>query len=294
MAAASLLIAVAAAGCNAASSVLQRKANRDQPAGQRFGAKLLRDLLRHPQWLLGGVAMIASFLLQATALNIGELSSVEPMLVLELPLTFILASIVFSHRLHVRDWIGSALMAAGLAVFIVVLNPSGGDANAISGAVAAAASASTAAGIVVLVAVGRLMRRPLNSALYGIAAGSGFGLTASLIKVAVTRLTKQGPAAAFGAWETYGFVVAGVASVILIQAALHAGTLIAAQPGITLFDPLVSLLWGTVVLGETTRTGPIVLVAALGGLAVVGGVMLLVRSSTAHVAALADLETVSG
>ena len=60
--------------------------------------------------------------------------------------------------------------------------------------------------------------------------------------------------------------------------------LVAAQPGITLLDPLVSLLWGTVVLGESTRTGPILLLAALGALAIVTGVLVLVRSSTARYA----------
>ena len=292
MAAESLLLAVAAAGCNAASSVLQRKANRDQPADRAFSVGLLIDLLRHPQWLLGGLAMIVSFLLQAAALNSGTLSAVEPVLVLELPLTFILAAIVFAHPLPLRDWIGSALMAGGLALFIAVLAPSGGDADSISPLIAVLATLGTAAGIVALVVAGRVARGAARSALFGIAAGSGFGLTASLIKVSVTRLTRQGPAAAFSAWETYGFVVAGVASVILIQAALHAGTLVAAQPGITLLDPLVALLWGTVVLDETTRTGPILLLAALGALGIVGGVLLLVRSSTARLAAVVEVESV--
>lgn len=283
MATASLLLAVGAAGCNAASSVLQRKANRDQ-AKEQFGPALLWHLLRHPQWLLGGVAMIVSFLLQAAALNAGTLSAVEPVLVLELPMTFILAAMVFGQRLPRRDWIGSAVMAGGLAAFITALDPSGGEPDSISTALAVAATIGTAAGIALLVLAGRVARGPMRAALFGIAAGSGFGLTASLIKVSVTRLTKQGLSSMFTSWETYGFAVAGVASVILIQAALHAGTLVAAQPGITLLDPLVSLLWGTVVLGESTRTGPILILAAFGALAIVAGVLVLVRSSTARYA----------
>jgi hypothetical protein len=284
MAAASLLLAVGAAGCNAASSVLQRKANRDQ-ANETFGPGLLWHLLRHPQWLLGSVAMIVSFLLQAAALNLGTLSAVEPVLVLELPMTFILAAIVFSQHLPRRDWVCSALMAGGLALFIAVLDPSGGDAESIPTPVAVAATIATAAGIALLVVAGRVAQGPMSAALFGIAAGSGFGLTASLIKVSVTRLSKQGVVSMFTSWETYGFAVAGVASVILIQAALHAGTLVAAQPGITLLDPLVSLLWGTVVLGETTRTGPILLLATFGALCIVTGVLVLVRSTTARYAA---------
>jgi drug/metabolite transporter (DMT)-like permease len=235
--------------------------------------------------LLGGVAMIVSFLLQAAALNLGTLSAVEPVLVLELPMTFILAAIVFSQRLPRRDWVCSALMAGGLALFIAVLDPSGGDAESIPTPVAVAATIATAAGIALLVVAGRVAQGPMSAALFGIAAGSGFGLTASLIKVSVTRLSKQGVVSMFTSWETYGFAVAGVASVILIQAALHAGTLVAAQPGITLLDPLVSLLWGTVVLGETTRTGPILLLATFGALCIVTGVLVLVRSTTARYAA---------
>jgi drug/metabolite transporter (DMT)-like permease len=294
MAAASLLLAVAAAGCNATSSVLQRKANREQPASESFGVRLLLDLLRNPQWLLGSVAMVVSFLLQAAALDLGTLSAVEPVLVLELPITFILAAIVFSQRLPTRDWVASAMMAGGLALFIAVLAPSGGDAGSVSAPVAVLATIATAAGIAALLALGHYARTESSrAALFGIAAGSGFGLTASLIKVSVTRLTQDGVVAVFTAWETYGFIVAGVTSVIMVQAALHAGTLVSAQPGITLLDPLVSLFWGTIVLEEATRTGPILLLAALGGGFIVVGVLLLVRSSTGHYAPMANAESSS-
>jgi hypothetical protein len=211
MAAASLLLAIGAAGCNAASSVLQRKANREQPPGQQFGVHLLLNLVRHPQWLLGGIAMIVSFLLQAEALNYGTLSAVEPVLVLELPMTFIFAAAVFSHRLPGRDWLAAAAMAGGLALFIGILAPSGGDAGSVTQMMALAATVGTAAGIAALVLAGQAVRGQTQAALYGIAAGSGFGLTASLIKVAVTRLSRSGPGALFSAWETYGFALTGVA-----------------------------------------------------------------------------------
>jgi hypothetical protein len=79
-------------------------------------------------------------------------------------------------------------------------------------------------------------------------------------------------------WETYATVAAGIGSVVLVQAALHAGTLVAAQPGFTLMDPLVSVLWGVGVLGEHVRTGTALLVAGLGAAFVVLAVLLLARS----------------
>jgi uncharacterized membrane protein len=241
---------------------------------------LLLELIKQPAWLLGGVAMLASFLLQAGALSIGTLSSVEPVLVLELPMTLILGSVVFAHHMRARDWLGVVTMTGGLVLFVAVLSPSGGDAAQVPLGMSLVATFGTAFGIAVLTGFAAAGPRRSRAALYGIAAGSGFGLTASLIKVAVSRLDQQGAAGLFTAWETYAFTVTGVASVILIQAALHAGSLVAAQPGITLFDPLVSLLWGTVVLDETTGQGPVVfLLAVVGAGLIAGSVMLLAHSS---------------
>jgi drug/metabolite transporter (DMT)-like permease len=273
-----LVLALIAAACNALSSVLQRKANREQPAGRPFGVALLLDLVRQPVWLFGLLAMIASFLLQAAALGIGTLSAVEPVLVMELPLTIILSAFVLRHPLYRGDWASATAMSLGLAAFIAALAPTGGDAADVDVPIEIAATLSTLAGIAAIVLLAEFCSGQLRTALFGVAAGSGFGLTASMIKVSVTHLSHGGVVALFSAWETYAVVVIGVASLVLVQAALHSGTLVAAQPGITLLDPLVSLLWGTIVLGEQTRTGPILLLAAAGALTIGVSVLVLSRS----------------
>ncbi len=63
-----------------------------------------------------------------------------------------------------------------------------------------------------------------------------------------------------------------------MQAALHIGPLIAAQPGFTLMDPLVSILWGVLVYDEVTRTGWWLLLATVGAIAVGFGVFRLAKS----------------
>ena len=282
MEALSLVIAAVAACCNAFSSVMQRKANRqasEQPAGRRFGVALLVRLVENRAWLLGFTAMIASFLLQATALSIGTLSAVEPMLVIELPLTLILGAWLLHHPLPPRDWGTSAAMAVGLAVFIAVLAPSGGDAAGVDETVSAVATGATVAAIAGAAAFARYGPDRSRAAVFGAAAGAGFGLTASFMKIAVAHLTADGVLGLLRTWELYGMIAAGVASVVLVQAALHSGTLVAAQPGITLLDPLVSLLWGTTVVGETTRTGLALLGAAAGAAVIVTAVVVLSRVS---------------
>lgn len=276
----SLVLALLAAGCNALSSVLQRKANIAEAQRRSFGLSLLLHLLSRPAWLLGVLAMIASFLLQATALNFGTLAGVEPVLVLELPLTLILGAALLHRRLHTRDWAAAAMMAAGLATLIAALSPSGGDAQGVSTPTALLALGTAIAGVLILVLLGRLGPERGRAALFGAAAGAGFGVTAGLMKLSVARLSADGVAALFSAWQTYGVVVLGIASVGLVQAALNAGTLVAAQPGITLADPLVAVLWGIVVVGEETRTGPVLLLAVLGGLLIVVAVVWLAGAAS--------------
>jgi drug/metabolite transporter (DMT)-like permease len=98
----SYALAVLAACANAASSVLQRKANKRVPQRENMRLAQIRDLLRQPVWFGGIAAITAGFLLQATALGHGELSVVEPVLVLELPFTLIIAARVFRQHLGPR------------------------------------------------------------------------------------------------------------------------------------------------------------------------------------------------
>lgn len=274
----SLLLAALAAACNAVSSVMQRKANRDEPAKTPFGPKLLGHVLRRPSWLVGFGAMLASFLCQALALAMGPLAAVEPVLVLELPMTLFLAARLLQVPLHRRDWVAASGMAAGLALMIATLAPSGGTPGTLPAATVMIAAAVTVGAVGVVVAAGALLA-PARAALFGAAAGAGFGFTASLLKIAVTRLGSDGVVALMTDPATYATMAAGIGSLLLVQAALHAGTLVAAQPGLTLCDPLVSVVWGTAVIGETTRTGPVLALAVVGGAAIVVSVIALARAT---------------
>jgi hypothetical protein len=50
-------------------------------------------------------------------------------------------------------------------------------------------------------------------------------------------------------WELYGMIAAGVLGMFLVQSAMNAGRLIAAQPGLTPSDPIVPVACGTPSLG---------------------------------------------
>lgn len=93
-----------------------------------------------------------------------------------------------------------------------------------------------------------------RAAVLAVAAGTAFGLTAALIK-GMTETFSQGFTVLLTSWELYGMIAAGVLGVFLVQSAMNAGRLIAAQPGLTLSDPIVSILWGVLVFGERVRDG---------------------------------------
>lgn len=283
----SYLLAVLAACANATSSVLQRTANRKVPRQENLSWKLVWSLVHEPVWFGGILAIIVGFLLQATALGNGQLATVEPILVLELPATLILASRVFGSRLHGREWASIAVMTVGLAGLLYSLSPSAGRSASQPWYVWAIGIAVNLALAGVLVMLAR--RGPAGegggtggssarqAALLGLAGGSVFGLTAALMK-GMTTTFSQGLATLFTSWQLYGMIAAGILGMFLVQSALNAGRLLAAQPGLTLSDPVVSVLWGVMAFHEQLRGGLFIVLAVISGLVLAAAVVVLARS----------------
>jgi drug/metabolite transporter (DMT)-like permease len=270
--------AVVASFGNALSNVMQRKASLEQSDGVEFGLTFLARLVRDRTWLLGFAGMAASFFFQALALERGQLSAVETIITLEVPLTLLAASHVFASRLTRREWVAIALMTAGMVGLIGSLDPRPGNESAVDGPTYALAGGATLLTIVVLLAFAN-GRPPLaTTALRGAAAGASFGLSATLIKETVAQYDAHGISAVMSTWQTYGAIIVGVGGVLVMQWALHSGPLLAAQPGFTLMDPLVSILWGVLVYDEVTRTGGWLILACAGGVALGSGVVVLARS----------------
>jgi drug/metabolite transporter (DMT)-like permease len=278
----SYVLAVLAACANATSSVLQRKANREVPRKHNLSWRLIWSLLHQPVWFFGILAITAGFLLQATALGFGQLSSVEPILVLELPLTLILASRVFGQRMRRREWGSAAAMTAGLGALLYLLMPSAGRSSSVRWYVWLIGIGANLALVAVLVALGRRASARgrgsgYRAALLGVAAGSTFGLTAALMKGMTTTFT-GGFGTLVTSWQIYGMIAAGGLGMFFVQSALNAGNLLAAQPGLTLADPVLSILWGVLAFHERVRGGWFVLPEAACLAVMAAAVITLARS----------------
>jgi drug/metabolite transporter (DMT)-like permease len=276
-----ILLAVLAAVANAGASVLQRKANLREVQARRSGVAALRDLLRQPLWFAGIGAVIASFLLQAGALATGDLSEVQPILSLELPLTLVLASLTFERRLGRRAWGEIGVLTCGIALFLFALSPTEGSPGATAGWAWVWSAGSTAGVVALLAAAAALSSGLRRAALLGVASGISFALTAAFISAALARGLSW---SLFARWQLYLVAVCGVAAMVLLQEAMQAGSLVAVQPGVTLSDPVVAVVLGVLLFHEGVRTGWWIIVEGGGAVAVAWGAVRLSRSPVTQVA----------
>ncbi len=270
--------ALLAACANATSSVLERRGAKEAPSADALSLRLVVDLVRKPVWLAGIAFLTAGFGLQALALHGAQLSAVEPILIIELPLTLLLAATAFRVRIRIRDLGAAVTMSAGLALLLLAGAPSGGDAGHVSGWAWGLTGLAVGGACAVLISVGwRAGEGDRRAAFWGIAAGAGFGLAAALIK-ATTAVLNNGLGAVFTSWKPYAMVAAGVGGLYIFQNAVQAGRLLFAQPAISLTDPLVSILIGVVLFGEHLRTGVFIVPELIGAAMIAGGTIALAHS----------------
>ncbi|PZH04841.1 hypothetical protein C1I97_19115 [Streptomyces sp. NTH33] len=266
-----------AAMANALASALQRKAAREEPAEENLSLRLVWHLLHRPVWLGGILSIIASFLLQASALGSGRITVVQPLLALELPTALILSGFLLGGRLGRREWVASAVMAAGVAGLVIALGPGSGKSSSVSWV-----GWLIGCGVNALVIVGGVLwaqgvSGSRRAAVLGATTGCTFGLTAALMK-GMTNAFSHGLVALFTSWQLWAMIAAGACAMFLLQSAMQAGRLLVTQPGLTMADPVVAILWGTLVFQESVRGGLFILVAVLAAAAAAAAVMVLSRS----------------
>src|SRR5215470_5731188 len=268
-----------AAMVNAVGDVLNRKASREAPANLAFRFRLFADLLHRPAWLTAAALMLASFVLAAAALGTGQLASVQLIIILELPLALVGSVVFLGSHLPFMDWAAICAMTAGVVGLLVLLDPRPGPSNAVSPAIWLFGSTANAGVVVGLYLAAKAQRRPAGrAALLGLASGFGYGLTAAYTKGMAAQFDAGGVGGVVSSWQLYAAGAAGLISTWLLQNAYHAGTLAAAQPGITLADPVIGTLWGTMAFGDQVTHGWILLLAALPLAAITAGVLALSRS----------------
>jgi drug/metabolite transporter (DMT)-like permease len=285
----SVLFALLTALFNGLASVLQRMAASTAPAAKALHLSLFGYLIRRKVWLAGIGLVILASVCQATALATGPVALVQPIFIIELPFTLLVASRLAHRKLPGLTWWAVGLVTVALGVGLAAAAPSGGGTNA-SPRVWATALIVTGIFEAVVITVGVRTRGNARAAAFGLAAACGYALTATLMKSAVAALS-LGIGPFFSSWQLYATAVAGVGALFLLQNALQAGSLVAVQPPLTLGDALISACYGVTVFGEDVNTGGWLLVIEIAALiAVTIGCIELSRSlAQIHAAEPAEL-----
>jgi hypothetical protein len=154
-------------------------------------------------------------------------------------------------------------------------DPAGGRENAPGAEWAVAIAVLTLVCAALLVLGGRSLTA--RAAVYGTIAGILFSLSAALTKPTLGYLN-AGFGELFSHWEGYALAVAGVLGFVLQQVSLGTGRLASSVATVSVANPVVGILLGTILLEERlSRPAWHVAIACIGlGLALAGAVVISV------------------
>jgi drug/metabolite transporter (DMT)-like permease len=273
-----VVIALTAAACFALTSAVQQRAAKQEPPHRTLDPRLLLRLARRPLWLASWVPDLAGTGLQTLALRFGPLALIQPLLASGLFLAILLEAALDRRRPHTRDLLAVATGGLGLAAFLIVAQPGAGVSDASRDAWVAVLAGCVGAVAACLV-VAWLSQETVRGTMLGVATGVLLGLTAALLKPAVTTFSDN-PAGIFTDWHVYALIPVGLAGLILNQNAFQSGPLAAPLTALTLVDPVVSVAIGQAAFHEHLDTsGPRLALEVVAGLAMVIGTWL---ASTIH------------
>lgn len=267
------------------SSVADQRSTKRVKTERALSPAILLALVRQPLWLIAIVVNLVAFALQVTALSLGSLAVVQPLLVFDLVFAVLIGrSVQWDPSMFpqgTKRWdpvvlAGVGATAVGVAGFLAIGRPSSGHADVgFSVLLPLAVALVAVVGGCLAVAARKPNLRPLALAL---ACGVNYGVAAFSIKLVTTEFG-NGPATLFTHWPIYVLAVTGPAGFILNQNALQQGTFLApVQAILTTVDPIISIGLSILWLGARLSGGPAALAGAVVSLLVMAvGIVVTAR-----------------
>ncbi len=247
-----VLAALCSSACSASASALQHHAAALVRAA---GGRAVLATLTHRLWLIAVVLQGCGFLLHGTALGLGQLVVVQPLLVCVVLFALPLNRLLRREPITGREVGWAALLVAGLAGFLVTASPDvmlGPEhADTLPAVVATLAGAVVVAALIV-VASRRRCAAQWRARLFAGAAGILFATQAALLKATVGVLGR-GIGALLTSWQPYALVAVGLSGIVCCQVAFRAAPLATSLPVVNTVNPLLGIVAGAVIYHENVH-----------------------------------------
>jgi hypothetical protein len=273
---------VAAAVAYGASTAVQHAAAHTG-TGEADPRGLLR-LLRDPRWLLSIGGDTVGFGFQVVALSTGPVVLIQPLLVLTLPVSLAVGSLLGGVKPSRGDYLACLAIIGGLTVFFLLLgSPSTGRVPSTAALAGTVVIALVAGGLLCGAVHGR--SASLRAGVYGGVAGAWFGTVGVLLNASATQFEDDGArgllSQAEGLVPLIGLAVIGAVGLALTQLSFQIGALAASFPANKSADPVAAVILGALLLHEHVPVGGVrvfVYLACLGAI-VLGAVRLAAPTS---------------
>jgi drug/metabolite transporter (DMT)-like permease len=288
--AAAMAAALGAAAAFAVSNVAEMRAARRTPVRRRIDPGLLARLTQDREWVAGFGMSFVGYALQATALGLAPVVLVQPLIVTEMLFALPLAAHLAGFRLGAREWFGAALVAAGLAAFLLVARPSGQSTTASLGTWVEVIGSVAGAVVLLSALAGRRAKSSmLRASLLSVAAGTCFGLMSILTKSLLHLFATSGVLALLHP-QPWLLAVTAIVGLLLAQTAFRTAPLSVCLPLIDLGEPLVASLIAVFAFGERLGRGTAILAGVVAATAVVAAGVALLDTAPAVRAAQRRIE----
>ncbi len=278
--------AITGAFSYAVASVYQQQSASKLSSSASFDPAVLLRLVRARRWLLGLIAVICGYAMQAAALDLGRLVIVEPVFPIGLLFALLLAARAEGRRLRHAEWTAAVAAVAGLCVFLVAAQPSGGQRTAGAGPLGFAAAGAVAAALICCLIAVRV-RAAHRALVLSIGGGLGAGVTDALTKTVAAQAGTH-RLAVFADPRMYLLAVVGLLTFTMQQNAFRSAGLSASLPSFAVLEPIVGAMLGLLIYHERVGGGDIrIVVEVLAVLAAIWGIARLANSVIAELAQLA-------
>jgi drug/metabolite transporter (DMT)-like permease len=276
-----LVWALTAAVLYGTGAALQQRQAAATPSHAAGRPRLLLLLARRPWWLLGIGVELGGFAAHAVALRTGPLTIVQMLVASSLLFSVATVRLWSGRRLSWTAWAAVLAVIAGIALFVALASPAGGEVSVpgVSGH-AGLAAACLATCAVPLAAAGLTAAGSRRAGLLAVAAGiADAGI--AVVTMAFSHIVSGGLTGMADSWATYALMLGGPCSLLLTQTAYQAGRPMITLPVIAVVTPVASLAAGNLLLGESAQLGVLSgAVAALAVLATSAGLVVLARLTT--------------